>query len=373
MSNSKSPSFSHNKNRSILITGACGVTSRTVVRALMNSSLYGNVRFIGTDICENPFGLYEGLYDRVYRVPALSEADMYERIIAEICAKEKIDAAIVIPEPEVLFWSERKMPVRSLLPPPKFSRLAISKKSLYEALGDTELVPKHAFVNREQIIAGDYGFDKWQALWLRDFSSGSTSGKGAICIRYPEEGAAWMVLNPNIDSFMISEFLPGRNLACLLLYHQGQLLKIGCYERLEYFMGKTVISGVSGNISKGRLINDSTVVAASVRAVEMLCAISGEIMNGLVTVDLRTDSKNLPKITEINLRPVAAASAFAEVPGANIAEAHLLATFGEIKSIGPMEVDFPQDNRILRDIDGLPLFVSNYRTLNIGEYIETSN
>jgi hypothetical protein len=55
---------------------------------------------------------------------------------------------------------------------------------------------------------------------------------------------------------MASEFLPGRNLACLLLFHAGRLIKLGCYERLVYFMGHTALSGVTGNIAQGRLIND---------------------------------------------------------------------------------------------------------------------
>ena len=37
---------------------------------------------------------------------------------------------------------------------------------------------------------------------------------------------------------MLSEYLPGRNLACFLLYHEGKLLKYGVAERIEYLMAK---------------------------------------------------------------------------------------------------------------------------------------
>ena len=166
---------------------------------------------------------------------------------------------------------------------------------------------------------------------------------------------------------MVSEFLPGRNIACLLLYHRGHLVKMGCYERLEYFMAKTVLSGISGNISQGRLINDSAATKVAMRAVDELCRHSGDTMHGLVTVDMRTDASDAPMVTEINLRQVAAASAFAEVAGANIAEAQLLATFEDLDSIGPVEVKFPSGNRLFRDIDGLPVFVDTYRPLGMGE------
>ncbi|MDB9538490.1 hypothetical protein NWP22_17510 [Anabaenopsis tanganyikae CS-531] len=108
-------------NTKILITGACGVTSRSVVRSLKKSSIFNNVRIIGTDICENPYGLYEGLYDRIYRVPFCSNPE-YHNIMTSICAEEKIDAAIIIPELEVLYWCKNQIPVKTLLPPPLFQR-----------------------------------------------------------------------------------------------------------------------------------------------------------------------------------------------------------------------------------------------------------
>lgn len=86
-----------------------------------------------------------------------------------------------------------------------------------------------------------------------------------------------------------------------------------------------------------------------------------------MTVDLRTDAQDQPKVTEINLRQVAAASAFAEVAGANLAEAHALTTFGLWQDIGPIEVHFPDNNRLFRDIDGLPVYVGDYVELPIGQ------
>lgn len=352
--------------KTLLITGACGVTSRTIVRALRKSARFAGTRLIGMDVCDNPFGLYEGLYERIYRVPRLSDPQAYLACVADITRTEGIDAAMVVPEPEVLFWTRHEMPVAALLPPPRFSAEALSKARVYDLLKDTGLVPDYAIHTRAEILAGDVLARFGQQAWIRDVSDGSTSGKGAIHVHSQAEAAAWMVLNPATARFMVSEFLPGRNLACLLLFKHGRLVKLGCYERLEYFMAKTVISGVSGNISRGRLINDPAAVAASLQAVESLCRHTDETMHGLVTVDLRTDAHDAPKVTEINLRQVAAASAFAEVNGANLAEAQALATFGLWDEIGPMEVIFPPNNRLFRDIDGHPVFVPDYEELPIG-------
>lgn len=356
-------------NKTLLITGACGVTSRTIVRALRRSPYFRHTRLIGTDVCDNPYGIYEGLYARIYRVPGVRDGERYRSLINKICLEEKVDAAIVVPELEVLYWTENQMPVPAHLPPVKFSREVISKANLYEMLQGTGFVPEFAIRSRDDIIQGNLAINDQGntfPVWLRDCSPGSTSGKGAICIQQEAEAAAWMALNSGIQDFMISEFLPGRNLACLLLYHEGKLLKVGCYERLEYFMAKTVISGVSGNISKGRLINDPVVVDVSTRAIEAICKKTGEIMHGMVTVDLRTDGNGSPKITEINLRQVAAASAFSEVPGANLAEAQALVTLGASELTGPVEVNFPPNNLLLRDIDGAPLFIPDYTPLEVG-------
>lgn len=262
------------------------------------------------------------------------------------------------------------MPVPALLPPAGFSRSAISKASLYKHLCNTGLVPRFELLEKDQIRRGDYGTLDSLPLWLRDFSIGSTSGRGAFCVKTQDEATAWVMLNHGIQRFMASEYLPGRNIACLLLYYMGELVKVGCYERLEYFMAKTVMSGVSGNIAKGRLVNDPDAVEASRRAVDILCHSAGEVMNGLVTVDLKADHKGIPKITEINLRPVAAASAFAEVDGANLAEAQLFLTLGYTAALGQREVTFPPNNRLFRDIDGLPVFVPNYHPLAVGEYFD---
>ena len=72
-------------------------------------------------------------------------------------------------------------------------------------------------------------------------------------------------------------------------------------------------------------------------------------------------------MTEINVRHVAATSALAD-GGANMAEAQVLATLGRLDEIGETVPHFPDDNVILRDIDGAPLLLTGYRELAVGEH-----
>lgn len=356
-------------NLTVLISGACGVTSRTVVRALKNGTRFRNCRLIGTDICDNPYGLYEGLYERIYRVPGVNDTKRYEYLMKEICVRENVNAAIFIPEPEVAFWAKHYFPASVLLPPKKFTQYALSKQRLYGLLSGTDLIPAYEILPRTEIPQqGGLKTRLNFPFWMRDYSEGSTSGKGAILINSEDEAYAWITLNSGIETFMLAEFLPGRNIACLMLYVDGELDMVVSYERIQYFMAHLVISGISGNISQGRLVNDDQAEDVSVRAIESICRHTGETMTGLVTIDLKATDDGLPKITEINLRPVAAASAFSKVAGANIIERHLLATLG-VRNLQVKKVSFPADNRLLRDIDGTPIYVPNFQKLEIGQYV----
>ncbi len=350
----------------ILVTGACGVTPRAIARSLRASSLFSAATLVGADRGGNWYGFYEGLYDRVYRVSEPSDPG-YEELIADLCRTEAIDVALVSPEAEVLFWSGRVFPVPTLLPPAGFVEIAISKAKLYEALRETGLVPRHHLVGREDLLARQGLQLEGGPVWLRDYSETSSSGRGSIMVTEPGEAYAWAYLNPEISSYMAAEHLPGRNLACTLLFVEGELLKAGCYERLEYFMGHLAASGVTGNINRGRLVNDERACALAEQAVRFLGGLTGESAHGLLTVDFREDHSGALKVTEINVRHVAATSALAS-GGANLAEAQILATLGRLDEVGEPVPHFPDDNVILRNIDGAPLWLTGYRELVVGEH-----
>ena len=46
----------------------------------------------------------------------------------------------------------------------------------------------------------------------------------------------------------------------------------------------------------------------------------------------------------------------------------VLATLGRLDEIGDTVPHFPDDNVILRDIDGAPLWLTDYRELAVGEH-----
>ena len=351
----------------ILITGACGVTSRAIARSIRHSERYRGAELVGTDVADNAFGLFEGLYRRVHRSPHVSDPG-YADWMCDCCLREQPDAAIVIPELEVCFWSERgAFPAPALLPPPRFGRLVLSKARLYEQLAGSGFVPAFRIADREELLSGTCG-GPWP-MWLRDSSEGTSSGKGSLLARSSEEAQGWARLNPDVDRFMLAEYLPGRNYACHLLFHRGDVAKTASYERLEYFMARAAPSGVTGNICKGRLVRDERLERIAEAAVRRVADATGEELNGMLAVDLKEDADGLPRVTEVNLRYVAAAHAFA-LAGFNLAEAHLTLLLAGHADLGPRTAEFPPDNMILRDIDGTLIWRAEYRPLEVGEWVE---
>ena len=355
----------------MLITGACGVTSRSVVRSLNKSDLFkGQIEFIGTDICNLKYAPYEGLYKKVYYVPAFNDPK-YPEIMQRIIDENEIEYAIVIPEPEALFWSQNPFNVKFMRIPPKFGEEVLSKKRLYENLMGTGLTPKFQVLSNEDLLSDSSKIELEYPMWIRDYAEGTTSGKGAYLAHDYKHLCAWVEINENIDTFMLAEYLPGRNLACFLSYNNGELIQYGVAQRIDYLMGKVAVSGITGNTSFGKLLNDKNVFDISMKGVNKILKKTGEIMHGLVVVDLKEDANGVPMITEINLRHVAFTSTFANA-GLNFSEAQLLCMLGREKDI-PVKgtITFPENNAMLRDVDGLPIYIEKFQMPKLGESFQT--
>lgn len=351
----------------ILITGACAVSARSVLRSLKMSSLFKDAEFIGWDMCSLLYGVYVHDFDRMYKVPVVTDSS-YRRIAQEILDKENPDAVIVVPEVEVLYWSENPFNVPHIVPPVRFSNIAISKERLFELLKDTNLIPRSYLVSIDEILNPDFVCPLPFPLWMRDGSAGTASAKGAFKAHSVEEMLAWAVINPNTDRYQLSEFLPGRNLGCFCLFKNGELYKMAQAERIEYIMGKVAVSGITGNTSKGKLLNEDKIKETALKAINLICKHTKEVMEGLVVVDMKEDADGQPIITEINIRHVAFSSSFA-IAGQNIAEAQLLLALNrEYEIPGEVDKDYPPENLILRDVDGPPIYVPHPTQLKIGNF-----
>lgn len=352
----------------ILITGACAVSARSVVRSLRKSDVFGDAVFIGWDMGSILYEFYEGLFDRLYKMPSVKDAS-YREFAEKILKKEAPDLVIVVPEVEVLYWAKNPFNVKYIVPPPHFSDIVISKDRLFRELKGYGLVPETYNFTPAQLLSDSFECPLQYPVWIRDCAAGTASGKGALKASNLDEIKAWVKLNSGIDNFQISEFLPGGNFGCFCLFDNDVLLKLCIAERIEYIMAKVAVSGITGNTSKGRLLNDEKIKQTALKAIDIICNKTGEKMNGLVVVDMKGNADGNPLITEINIRHVAYSSSFANA-GFNISEYQALLALGRKNEISPeVEKTYPKNNLILRDVDGLPLYVENPREISVGEYL----
>ena len=352
----------------IVVTGACAVSARNVLRSLKQSEKFKDAEFIGWDMCRILYGVYSKDFDRFYKVPEVSDSN-YRDVIQDILDKERPDAVMVVPEVEVLYWAEHPFDLPHLAPSAEVCELAISKRKLFHLLKGTGLVPVSEDLSREDAFDDTYKLPLDFPMWIRDASAGTASGKGSFKANNITELRAWVMINTGIDNFQISEYCPGGNYGVLCLFEHGKLLKCAIAERIEYIMAKVAVSGITGNTSKGRFLNDEFIKRQALDALDRVCKATNTVMNGVVVVDMKADVMGVAKVTEINIRYVAYNSLLANA-GFNLAEYHLLTALGRSNELTPeVDIRFPKNNMWLRDVDAIPVYVADHKDLQIGDCV----
>ncbi len=349
----------------ILITGVGGPTPRSFAISLKKYSFYKRFELIGTDINPLAIGLYQGeLFSKTYVVPGAKSPDYWSRI-EEIIKENQVDLAIILPELEVMEWSKRKetqsLPCKALIPDWSMADLLVDKSKMTEILKDLDIVPPSVTFDRN-IQSLNEVFNVLQGnFWVR--STSGTSGLGSLKVEDEDSLKNWIQINPNVQQFIASKFLPGRNLACKMLYFEGKLLRTACAERVNYIMAKVAPSGITGNTSFGRLLNEPHLVAEAKRAMDFLFEHTGAQQHGFFTVDFKEDENGKPYITEINVRHVAFTQCFAAA-GANFASdtVRLLHDDPEFDLEYKM-YEFEKDLIFLRDVDSLPILMKEKELL----------
>ena len=343
----------------ILITGVGGPTPRSFAIALKNYSSYKPFEIIATDINPLSVGLYQShLFSGAYLVPAAAHPD-YWGAIEKIIEENKIEIAVILPELEVIAWSKRKethkLPCKVLLPDSSIAELLVDKSKMTQLLKDLDIVPLSVGFSNDAPEFNNV-FDILPVpFWVR--STSGTSGLGSLKVESKAALKNWIQINPGVKNFLASKFLPGRNLACKMLYYNGKLLRSASAERVNYIMAKVAPSGITGNTSFGRLLNEPQLVAAAKKAMDHLFLHTNANQHGFFTVDFKEDENGKPYITEINVRHVAFTQCFAAA-GANFAEDTIrLLDDDESFDRNFKMYEFEEGQIFLRDVDALPILM----------------
>ena len=342
----------------ILITGVGGPTPRSFAKALQYYSNFKPYRLVATDINPLSIGLYQrNLFDQSYVIPRATSPDYWDTI-QKIVDKEQIDMAVILPEQEVVEWSRRNalmgLPCKALLPDLDLAETLVDKARMTSILAETGLVPDSVQFGRNDCVTGlmrhFYG-----PFWVR--SSLGSCGLGSLLVHSKEHLRNWIDINPHVEMFLASTYLPGRNLACKMLYYDGELIRSACAERVEYVMAKVAPSGITGNTSFGRLLNDPKMTEVAAEALDRLFRHTGSKRHGFFTVDMKEDEEGRPLITEINIRHVAFTQCFA-AGGANFAEDTVrLLDEDSLFDRDFQCYEFEKDLIFLRDVDENPILM----------------
>lgn len=347
----------------ILVTGIGGPTPRSFVRSIIDSKSDA-YNFIGVDANPLAIGLYDNnSYSKTYLVPKANNEYYWTRI-AKIIDLHHIEFAVVLPEVEVVAWSKRKeqegLPCKAFISSRLPTEALVDKKQLHDLLQNKTYIPQYCtFLNgvKNNNLSLDYPF------WVR--GTVGSSGLGSLKINSEKELEEWMQINPLIEEFIASEFLPGRNLACKVIYMDGRILRSACAERVTYIMSKVAPSGITGNTAFGRLINDKELVKIADEAISSIFSQYQSKANGIFTVDFKENAQGQPMITEINVRFVAFVSSLAKA-GANLPLDYLEANLNpERFSFTYQHYEFLEGTIFLRDVDEKPIVMNEKDLLDM--------
>lgn len=341
----------------LLINGIGGPTPRSIARALRWYSRYRRYELIGTDINPHARDLYDdSLYNKTYLVPPAGHPEYWPKL-EQIIRNHGIEMALVQPELEVLAWAKRadegELPCKALLPGYTLAQALTDKARMTEVLHDTGWVPPSVVIRpgdeSDRSAIEQLGFP----FWIR--STAGSSGLGSLKVENEAALRNWIHINPGVQQFIGSRYLPGRNLACKLLYDRGKLLRAACAERVEYIMAKVAPSGITGNTSFGRLLNEPELVDIATQAMDRLFAYANAPKHGFFTVDFKEDEDGRPFITEVNVRHVAFSVCFAAA-GAPFAEDTVRLLDGDPTFDRNYRMyEFEPGLIFLRDVDAVPL------------------
>ena len=139
---------------------------------------------------------------------------------------------------------------------------------------------------------------------------------------------------------------------------------------MNYIMAKVAPSGITGNTSFGRLLNEPELFEVGKQAMEILFEKTGASKHGFFTIDFKEDQYGKPFITEINVRHVAFTQCFA-AGGANFAEDTIRLLYGDPKFRREFHLyEFEKDLIFLRDVDSIPIVLKEYSILDINSASE---
>ena len=347
--------------KTVLVTGAGGGGSNNLIRGLRRNrrALF----IIGTNV--DRFNLARSLADKNYLIPGSDAETEYIDALNKITLEDHVDLVIPNSDREVSAVSRHRdrLVAKILLPSAEAVEICQDKYRLHSHLSGIgmRVAKTHSIRSLEEIEEAFGYFDKGELLWCR-MRKGSGS-KGSLPVNDPELVRFWVrywheFRDVPLDSFLLSEYLPGRDYAFQSIWRNGELVIAKTCERLSYLFGDNMPSGTSSSPRVGKLVNNPVVNEICTTAVRSI----DDAATGMFCVDLKEDSEGTPCITEINIgRFFMITPAFDLVGRHSFAELYVNLAFGDETRVAVNErfSDIGESETFLvREVDNEPAVLS---------------
>ena len=335
----------------VLIFGAGTGASNSLVRSLRA----GDSSLILVGCHSDHFFLKKSSADRNYLIPRVEHPE-WARALRRTIRAEKIDLVIPVTDADVRAVSRARRPLGTLTFLPRHSviELCQDKYRLSAFLRARGCPAPASYLVTDLNRIGDI-FRRLASsrAWCRIRKG--TGSAGATLVKNPAQARGWIahwneMRGIPVRSFILDEYLPGRDFGCQSLWKDGKLVLIKTYERLSYLGAGNHPSQLSSVAALAKTVNAPRVVEICARAIRAL----DKKVSGVFNVDLKERASGAPYITEINAGRFSFATNIFDLTGKhNVAVTYVRLALGEPVDLHE-EYDVAEDYYMLRDADSQP-------------------
>jgi len=283
--------------RSVLVTGAGGSAGNNVCWSLRVSRDGKNILLAGTDADRTSIEL-NGWIDTAYQLPPATSSRYLHRL-NQVIKKDRVEMVLPQPDSEVGRLSHDRDLVRAAMFLPDREAVRICQDK-FEALSRwfrkglrREPIVLSTSGRRNKQLVGKLAFPCW--VRARHGAGGSLS-----CLARSRRSVEYWI-NYHWEEglktdFIVEEYLPNRDFCFMSIWNEGKLVTSMVRERLSWVGHRIVGSG--GTSKLNRVVHSEKV---NITALEAINAVSKK-PHGIFCVDLKGDSRGIPRPTEINCR-----------------------------------------------------------------------
>jgi carbamoyl-phosphate synthase large subunit len=192
--------------------------------------------------------------------------------------------------------------------------------------------------------------------WVRP-RRGSGS-MGATWVKNAEQARAWINLwlemrGFELNDFIVSEFLPGRDYAFQSVWRNGELVVAKLAERLAYIMARNRLSNMSSSPAFARTVRDDNALKTIFKSIHAV----SRTPHGNYCMDLKGNAKGEMCITEFNIGRFMMITPIFDLTGKyNTADIYVRCALDEEINIAD-PIDIEENVYLIRGLDTLPTII----------------